>query len=447
MAALKHRPVPWRAVLAVCLLAARGSGAATPAAPAGTGAQRSASGRFSAYGPDPLWNLRWLIAAENTAANFERFFGRPVPHEPGFPIRIFADSSPLEPPSVFLKTSLTGGVLDQRIIVRHPDRQAPGVLSDLLAESLLARYVSFPKPADSIRLPAWWVAGLSEFSGNTDRATLYRTVFDAWTAGTLPPLARVVSWERAVPGEAPARAVCAALVCWIQAQPEGPVLAGRLLAGLQEGGEGLVPLRAAWPQLGETDREAEMRWNLWAASLGGRAPGPPRDPVEAAGSLLERLGVSREIAGAESRAGLPERVTPATLLEHRDEEWVAPAAVRMARSVSYLPVIELPPALRELRSGYIRWLGRLADPERRESRSEGRALRLELEQLDAGLRTHLEWSLDRKAFLDGVEAERESARLRAETERTGELRSGIREFLDQLESTLFFSIGEERPGR
>lgn len=442
-----QRTVPWRVMLALGLLIAGGAPAAAPTPEPGGQVQRSASGRFSVYGPDPLWNLQWLLAAEESVSRLERFLGKPLPHERGFPLRLIVDNSPLEAPSLASRDALSGGVLDQRIFVRHPARLEPGVLEDRLMDRLLVRYVSYPDPAPDVRLPAWFVTGLSEFCRESDRADLCRTVREAWIGGKLPSLARVMSWEHSVPREESGRAVCMAWILWAAAQPEAQSLAERLLASFQKGEPGLASLRTAWPGIGATDRDAEIQWNLWVASLGGRMPGPLQSPVEAASALLGRLGVSREIAGAVKRSDLPERVTPATLLEYREEDWVPPAAVRMARSLSFLQVMELPPALRELRNGYIRWLDRLAAPDLREDRVEGRALALELDRLDSALRTYLEWTMDRKAFLDGIEAERASVRLREEEERGETLGSGIREFLDKLESTIFFSIGEEPSGR
>lgn len=448
MAAEQQRPFPWRSLWAGCLLLAAGGVPAASLDPdPEVHVQRSASGRFSVYGQDPVWNLQWLIAADSAASRLERFFGKPLPHEPGFPLRIVVDDSPMESPAIASQAVLTGGVLDQRIFIRHPDRLEPGAMEDQFVACVLARYVSYPRPVSTVRMPAWFVAGLSGFCRVSDRANLYKTMRDAWAGGTLPPLVRVLSWETSVPREEPARRACAALILWAHAQPEAEALASRLLVAFQEGKTGFPALRAAWPEIGVTERDAEMQWNLWIASLGGRLPGPIQSQVESAGALLERLGVSREIAGAEQRPDLPERVTPALLLAHREEDWVAPAAIRMARSLSYLQVMELPPALRELRNGYLRWLTLLALPDSRGMRAGDRALKRELDRLDSELRTYLEWTLDRKTFLDGIEAERETVRLREEAERRETLRSGITGFLDQMESTVFFSIGEEKPGR
>jgi hypothetical protein len=444
-----HRRLVWGALFAGWLWT--GATWAESISPFGGGSsQRSSSGRFSVQGPEPIWNLQWLVEAERFTSRLEGFLGQTLPQSRGFPLRLVRTEAPLEPPSVSSREDRTHGRFEQRIFVLNADRLDPRLLREHLAGLLLSRYVQSGSSAGAPRIPAWFVMGISEFFSGRPRGETYQIVNSAWKRGDLPTLRQVVSWDQTVPDRDEDRAACAAMIAWINARPNVPALASALMGRFALGEGDSASLQTVWPELGPAARDAEIQWNLWVASLEDRVPGILMRPEEASNVLLGRMILPGCLLETEPSSERPDQVTPAILLKHHGENWVRPAAVRMARSLSYLPLMRLPPELRKLRNEYLRWLGRVADesPSGRWDRSGSvQGLKRNLDELDAALREFRERASARADFLDRIERERVSGRMQEEARRRLAQQKGIRDFLDRLESSMFISIGEENPGR
>jgi len=420
--------------------------------------QISFSGRFSAHGPVPAWNLKWLIDAEALTSRIEGFVGKPLPGDREFPLRLVVQESPLDPPAVRSQEMWDGGYLRQRILVQNPASLDPRLSFDHLTGLILARYVRLDVPlrksaAPTRPIPAWFSVGVSEYLSDRSRSEMYQTVSTAWIQGKLPSSRQIFSWFESIPSGDLERSVCAVTISWLRALPNASERLASLMQAFAKGEIQPESIWASWLGSSATEREAEIQWNLWISSLDARVPGILMDSKASADAIRKRVELPRSLVAAADPVALPERITPQILLAHRGESWVRPAALRMTRALSYLSPMILPAELREVRNAYLFWLACVATPEPsllNSLRGQGvsrRSLQRNLTKLEETLLQFQQRTADRKLFLDQAERVLWSLQTDEEARQQAERKAGIKVFLDELESTLFFSIGEPEPGR
>ncbi len=302
----------------------------------------SASRRFLVTGLDPAAAMSLAVAAEEAAARLEAILRRPIPFARNQPVIFSARRDEKTGRGLVVKgQGWTDRGLAQELEIVNVEQVDQEDLLEALSWLLANRYLAARQTAASRRArlaetPEWLSAGLAQNLYQSLRARNARLALKQWLDGKPMSVPEIVALHYLPAGRWSEKAFCGVLTDWLLSSPARLNVWDRLVAILAVHTPVTAP-GLAEVLLGKNDpRELEKHWELWLAHqmqirrMGKASEDDPVKELEA--QLVIRPEEWPELESLE----LPETLTLAQLIEHREEKWMPSVAWRLEIGIRHL---------------------------------------------------------------------------------------------------------------